>query len=103
MSRHVTYVAGSSSATVLASLSRFDVDEPSPDGLFTRREMWAWVVHRDELRIDGVQIKPKRGHRIIDGEDIFLVTPEPNAPCYRWTDGGRNAYRISTKKTGCKK
>jgi hypothetical protein len=101
-SRVVTYVRGSRTLDVSATIGKtlFEVDDGY--GVLLRHESRDYLVLADDLVLDGQPIVPQRGDRVreVQGSTTFVyeVTAPGKEPAWRYSDPYRKTLRIHTKQ-----
>lgn len=104
LARTVTYVRGSQTVDVAASIGKtaFRIDKGY--GVTERIESRDFLVLSEDLVLGGVQALPLRGDRVreISGTQAFIyeVMAPGNEPHYRYSDAYRKTLRIHTKLVG---
>lgn len=103
VSQSVYYVRGASVTNLRAKLGRSEFQSVDAEGFGLRTETVDFIVHVDELEIDGEASDPAVGDRILLGEPgsarVYQVTAPPENKCFRF-DGHRREIRIHTQYIG---
>ena len=100
LSKEITYVAGATTATVLATIGRTEFEVVGEGGVMERTESRDFIVATADL-----SAAPARGDQIREtvGATVHLfevMAPVQSAPPWRWADASRTAYRIHTRLVG---
>ncbi len=97
----VVYSRDDEEVTVKAIIGRTSFDLESETGAVERVESRDYIIQCDDLILNGVKAKPKRGDKVyeIQGEKkyVYLLLNLGNEPSFRFSDLYRKAYRIHTK------
>jgi hypothetical protein len=101
-STRVEYTRVEASTYIKATKGRSEFDVPDVSGAMLRVETHDFIVQTDDLVLDGIQVEPAPGDRIIEAERyIFEVSsPAPGLPHWRWSGAHRLRRRIHTKYVG---
>ena len=101
MTRTVSYVRGSSTVEVQATIGRTVFEQTDEFGIVTKTESRDYLIRTADLVLDGQQTLPKRGDQIreTDGTTTFVyeVLSPGDEPVFRYSDPYRKALRIHTK------
>ena len=101
MTRTVSYVRGSSTVEVQATIGRTIFEQADEFGIVTKTESRDYLIRRADLVLDGQSTLPKRGDQIreTDGETTFVyeVLSPGDESVFRYSDPYRKALRIHTK------
>ena len=101
MTRTVSYVRGSSTVEVQATIGRTVFEQADEFGIVTKTESRDYLIRMADLVLDGQQTLPKRGDQIreTDGTTTFVyeVLSPGDEPVFRYADPYRKALRIHTK------
>ena len=102
LSKEIAYVAGATTATVLATIGRTEFEVVGEGGVMERTESRDFIVATADM--PGAQ-SPARGDQIREtvGATVHLfevMAPVQSAPAWRWADASRTAYRIHTRLVG---
>lgn len=98
----VTYVRGSQTLEVSATIGRttFEVDDGY--GVLVQHESRDYLILAADLVLDGQSLLPERGDQVreIQGNSTFVyeVTAPGNGPCWRYSDPYRKTLRIHSKQ-----
>lgn len=94
-SRTVTYLRGSTSSSLVATIARSTFEAANQSGVV---ETWE---SRDFLIAAGTlpYAEPARGDRIVDGGTTYEVVTPRGVPLWHWADAFRTAIRIHTVAT----
>jgi cytidylate kinase len=102
MTRLVTYQRGAASVVVSATIGRttFEVDRTL--GIHEEIQSRDYLINAEDLVLDGNQVEPAAGDRIVelDGTKQFtyeLSSPLGNEPAWRYSDDYRLTVRCHTK------
>jgi len=102
MSQTVTYQRGAATVELKAKLGRTQRPTQDQFGVQFTWEARDYIVHAADLVLDGVQVEPQEGDRIVEtigGKAVtFEVLPGPGEPCFRFSDNYRIELRIHTKQ-----
>ncbi len=101
MTRTVSYVRGSSTVEVQATIGRTVFEQADEFGIVTKTESRDYLIRTADLVLDGQPTLPKRGDQIreTDGSSTFVyeVLSPGDEPVFRYSDPYRKALRIHTK------
>jgi len=103
MTTGVTYVRGSSSVELSATIGRTVFELRDDYGGIEKTEARDYIVRAEDLILDGSAVLPERGDEIreTDGAKtcVYEVMAPGKKPHWRWSDPYRKALRIHTKHT----
>lgn len=91
------YARGVDSVTIPAKRGRTLVETPDASGVMVQVEVIDWIVHVDELALNGIPITPEAGDTFTVDSVVYEVLALPGLPPWRWADAHRQEYRIHTK------
>ncbi len=94
----VAYWNGTTTYAVFATRGRSTADELDDHGVPVRVASADFLIAVSEMDRVGFVGKPQIGHRITDGDSLFSVMPFGSEPCWRYSDGGEQTYRIHAKR-----
>jgi hypothetical protein len=104
VSSKVAYTRGTSVSRIPATRGRTEVDVVDAAGMVLREDAWDFIIHVDDMKIDGIRTEPANGDRIIvsdtafpNREYTFEVMGIAGGPPFRFADEYRRQYRIHTK------
>jgi hypothetical protein len=98
----VTYVRGSQSVDLLATVGKTTFELDDGYGVLVRHESRDFLVLAADLVLGGATVIPDRGDRIREtqGDTTFVyeVSAPGKEPCWRYSDAFRKTLRIHTKQ-----
>ncbi|MBU0639323.1 MAG: hypothetical protein KKB50_10700 [Planctomycetes bacterium] len=101
MSRMVTYLRGSDSVDLAATIGRTEFEQADEYGIVHRTESRDFLVLAADLVLAGKAELPRAGDRIREtvGDQIFIyeVMAPSGEPPWRYSDPYRRTLRIHTK------
>ena len=101
LARPVTYVRGTQTVDVPASIGRTVFRLDKGYGVTERYEARDFLILSRDLRLGGTPALPQRGDRIREPEGcrtfVYEVMAPGNEPHYRYADAFRKTLRIHTK------
>ena len=101
MTRAVTYVRGTSTVDVQATIGRTVFEQVDEFGVVTKTESRDYLIRTADIVLNGLATLPTRGDQIreTDGTSTFVyeVLSPGDEPVFRYSDPYRKALRIHTK------
>jgi len=101
MTRAVTYVRGTSSVGVQATVGRTVFEQADEYGIVQKTETRDFLIRTADLVLDAQITLPKRGDLIREAEGtttfVYEVLSPGDEPIFRYSDPYRKTLRIHTK------
>ncbi len=102
LAHEVEYQRGTDSVVVSAAIGRTVFEETDEYGVVTQYEARDFLIRVASLRLNGQQIEPARGDRIVEtdetGTHVYeVMAPRGEAP-WRYSDPYRQLYCVHTQE-----
>lgn len=101
MTRAVTYVRGTSTVDVQATIGRTVFEQVDEFGIVQKIETRDFLIRTADLVLDAQVTLPQRGDLVRETEGtttfVYEVLAPGNEPVFRYSDPYRKALRIHTK------
>ena len=104
--RDVTYLRGTETVSVRATVGRTLFEQDDGAGVIVRTEVRDYLIDSVDLVLGGNQVLPEKGDRIEEAEGVSLYVYEVMSigtePHWRYSDPYRTTLRIHTKHIATK-
>jgi hypothetical protein len=101
MTRTVTFVRGTSTIDVQATIGRTVFEQADEYGIVQKTETRDYLIRTADLVLDGQVTLPKRGDLVRETEGtttfVYEVLSPGDEPVFRYSDPYRKTLRIHTK------
>ena len=92
----IRYVRGTAEVEIVAVPGQSDIESQGIDNEVIVAKADDWLIEADDLWLDGVNVLPKRGDKILYNGHVHEVVRRGESSCYGWTDQTKQLLRVYT-------